>query len=154
MPFVYASRQVSQRVSGSPNRNNLTSVICIIAVRDPFREVVGGGIGKRHATMLPQRRKETGHEFHELHRSTSICEIRANSWLSLLRYTTLSFHLPRLKSRAEVTARMENDIVIAQNTPCGPQPKRFASKYASGISNNQEDEKIKVRRCPRITLHH
>jgi len=62
---------------------------------------------------------------------------------SPLLYTVLSFHLPRLKSNADVTARMENEIVIAQNTPSGPQPKRFASKYASGISNNQNTKKFR-----------
>jgi CubicO group peptidase (beta-lactamase class C family) len=55
----------------------------------------------------------------------------------------LTKRLPRLKSIALTIAKTENAIVIAQNTPSAPKPKRYARTYASGISNSQKIKRFR-----------
>ncbi len=44
------------------------------------------------------------------------------------RHTTLAFHLPRLNTKALTTASVENEVVIAANTPTGPTENTYASR--------------------------
>ncbi len=57
-------------------------------------------------------------------------------------YTALSFQRPRRNSTALATAKVENAIVTAQATPCGPRLKCRASSQASGISHNQKQNRF------------
>ena len=43
---------------------------------------------------------------------------------------------------ALTTASVEKAIVMATNTPCGPSPKCTASAYATGISQNQKQNRL------------
>ena len=43
---------------------------------------------------------------------------------------------------ALTTASVENAIIIAQNTPAGPRPRRSASAYASGSSQHQKQPRL------------
>src|SRR5262245_29077003 len=55
-------------------------------------------------------------------------------------HTILLFQRPRRNNTALAMASVENAIVTAQATPCGPMPKRFASSQASGISQSQKQK--------------
>src|SRR4051812_50102607 len=55
-------------------------------------------------------------------------------------YTILAFHLPRRNITSAAIAYAENATGIATNTPSGPSLRWTASRYASGISNNQNEK--------------
>lgn len=57
-------------------------------------------------------------------------------------HTRRSFQRPRLKSSPPATAMVENEVVMAMNTPVGPKPTCFASTHASGISSTQEQRRF------------
>ena len=48
--------------------------------------------------------------------------------IALSNYTTVRFQRPRLNMSALATASSENAIMIAQNTPWAPSPKRVLSR--------------------------
>src|SRR2546421_3883193 len=57
-------------------------------------------------------------------------------------YTALSFQRPRRNNTALPTASVENAIVTAQATPCGPKLKCRARSHASGISHSQKQNRF------------
>ena len=59
-------------------------------------------------------------------------------------YTAALFHVPRLKRIALTTASVENETVMAMNTPFGPSSNGKASVHASGISQSQKQKKLRI----------
>src|SRR5439155_15930615 len=57
-------------------------------------------------------------------------------------YTRFSFQRPCRNSTALATASVENAMVTAQATPCGPRLKCRASTHARGISHNQKQNRF------------
>src|SRR5438105_2857445 len=54
----------------------------------------------------------------------------------------LSFQRPRRNSSALAMANVENAIVTAHATPCGPRRKCRASSQASGTSHSQKQNRL------------
>src|SRR5712692_4790804 len=70
----------------------------------------------------------------------SLCRLRLGQ--ESRTQTRISFQRPRRNTSRLITARVENAMVIARNTPLGPKPAGLASRYASGISQSQKQNRL------------